>query len=83
MSHNIFSKENNFNLVVAKRTDILPITHKLTLHTKRKKMHKKNLHPAAPDFQLKKKEKRKKEEEETHGRQGRNHGAEQTIQGGH
>jgi hypothetical protein len=46
-------------------------------------MHKKNLHPTAPDFQLKKKEKRKKEEEETHGRQGRNHGVEQTIQGGH
>jgi hypothetical protein len=41
----------------------LPTNKKMPPHIKEKKMQKNTIHPAAPNFQLKKKEKRKKEKE--------------------
>jgi hypothetical protein len=60
---------NNFNLVVAKRMGFFAHHSQAdTLHKGKKKMHKKkNLHPTAVDFRLKKKEKRRRKKEETHG----------------
>jgi hypothetical protein len=51
------------------KVDFAAPNRKRTPHIKGKKCTKKNLHPNAVDFQLKKKEKReKRRKNETHGR---------------